>query len=169
MGTGAELRGSIEIRQAGGRIEIGARCAINGLVVTETEDARIRIGASTFVGGHTLIAATMSIEIGSDVLISHQCIVTDSDNHSLKLSERRNDIDGWRKGRKSDWSTTARRPVVIKDGAWLGARAIILKGVTVGEGAIVGAGAVVTKDVPDWTIVAGNPALVIRELRADER
>lgn len=56
------------------------------------------------------------------------------------------------------------RPVTICDGVWLGARCMILPGITVGEGAIVGAGAVVTKDVPKNTIVAGVPARVIRVL-----
>jgi maltose O-acetyltransferase len=55
-------------------------------------------------------------------------------------------------------------PITICDGAWLGARSMILPGVTVGEGAIVGAGAVVTKDVPAHTVVAGVPAVCIREL-----
>lgn len=53
-------------------------------------------------------------------------------------------------------------PVIIKDNAWIGMSAIILKGVTVGEGAIVAAGSVVTKDVPPHTIVAGVPARVIK-------
>ena len=59
-------------------------------------------------------------------------------------------------------------PVRIGDKAWIGFNAIILKGVTVGEGAIVAAGAVVTKDVPPYTIVAGNPARVIRTLSEPE-
>lgn len=56
------------------------------------------------------------------------------------------------------------KPVVIKKGAWIGAGATILPGVTVGEYAVVGAGAVVTKDVASWTIVGGNPARLIREI-----
>ncbi|MDH4236354.1 MAG: hypothetical protein OEV17_03815 [Nitrospira sp.] len=59
--------------------------------------------------------------------------------------------------------------VDIHDKAWIGLDAIILKGVTIGEGAIVGAGSVVSKDVPPFTIVAGNPARVVRELGPDER
>lgn len=61
--------------------------------------------------------------------------------------------------------TTA--PITICDGVWIGARAFVLPGVTIGEGAIVAACAVVTKDVPPWTVVAGNPARVvkIRELK----
>lgn len=57
------------------------------------------------------------------------------------------------------------RPVVIKKGASISTGAIIMPGVTIGEGAIVGAGALVTKDVPAWTIVAGVPAKVIKELK----
>jgi acetyltransferase-like isoleucine patch superfamily enzyme len=55
-------------------------------------------------------------------------------------------------------------PVVIEDDAWIGFKAIILKGVSVGRGAIVASGAVVTKDVEPWTVVAGNPAQVIKIL-----
>jgi len=63
---------------------------------------------------------------------------------------------------EADWKVV---PTVIKKGASIGSNATILCGVTVGEGAIVGAGSVVTKDVPPWTIVAGNPAKVIRKIR----
>ena len=63
---------------------------------------------------------------------------------------------------EADWKVV---PTVIKKGASIGSNATILCGVTVGEGAIVGAGSVVTKDVPPRTIVAGNPAKVIRKIR----
>ena len=56
------------------------------------------------------------------------------------------------------------KPVHIKQGAWIGANATILPGVTVGKYAVVAAGSIVTKDVPDYTVVAGNPAKVIKEL-----
>ena len=60
-------------------------------------------------------------------------------------------------------------PVRIGDDAWIGAGAMVLRGVTVGEGGVVAAGAVVTKDVPAFSIVAGNPAVLVRELPPDER
>lgn len=63
-----------------------------------------------------------------------------------------------------------RRPVVIGDDVWIGTRAIILRGVRVGDHSIVAAGAVVTKDVPDWSVVGGNPAKVIgSRLRGSDR
>ena len=62
----------------------------------------------------------------------------------------------------------AHAPIVVGSDVWIGARAIVLPGVTIGEGAVVAAGAVVTKDVEPWTVVGGNPAKVIkrRELKS---
>jgi acetyltransferase-like isoleucine patch superfamily enzyme len=60
-------------------------------------------------------------------------------------------------------------PIIIEDDAWIGFNSIILKGVTIGKGSIVGAGSVVTKSVPPWTIVGGNPAKIIREIPENER
>ena len=72
-------------------------------------------------------------------------------------------------GAYKDWSNVKEDKVTIKDKAWIGFNSIILKGVTIGEGSIVGAGSVVTKDIPDWSIVGGNPAKVIREISENER
>ena len=59
------------------------------------------------------------------------------------------------------------KPIRICDKAWVGMNTIILKGVTVGEGAVVAAGAVVTKDVPPWTVAAGNPACVVKHIESE--
>ena len=64
-----------------------------------------------------------------------------------------------------DWSKIPSKPVVIKKNSWIGARSIITKGVTIGEGSIVAAGSVVTKSVPDYTLVAGNPAVEKKKLK----
>jgi galactoside O-acetyltransferase len=68
-----------------------------------------------------------------------------------------------------DWSNVHHAPIVIRDKAWIGFGAIVLKGVTIGEGAVVGAGSVVTKDVPDWTVVGGNPAQVLYSISPEQR
>ena len=66
---------------------------------------------------------------------------------------------------KKNWDNVDISPTIICDDAWIGVNVIILKGVEIGAGAIVAAGAVVTKNVPPMTLVAGNPANVIKELK----
>lgn len=87
------------------------------------------------------IKCKSNIYIGNNVVIGHDVIIRDNDAHLLS---REMDTD----------------PIKIEDNVWIGARAIILKGVTIGEGAIIGAGAVVTHDVPAHSLVVGVPAKV---------
>ncbi|WP_456439405.1 acyltransferase [Psychroserpens sp.] len=100
----------------------------------------------------------------------------DNNAHSLKWSERKNDVRDWKKGIEENkigiyknWQNVESAPIIIKDKSWIGFETVVLKGVTIGEGAIIGSKSVVTKDVPDWTVVAGNPAKVIREIPIEER
>ena len=156
-------------------LKIGENSNIQGNFVVESEKGLISIGNRTFIGGGTFIC-TKEIEIGNDVMFSWGCTVVDNNSHSAKWSERKNDVLDWKRGLDEnkigaykDWSNVKEDKVTIKDKAWIGFNSIILKGVTIGEGSIVGAGSVVTKDVPDWTIVGGNPAKVIREISENER
>lgn len=160
----SDFKGHATIRKSGGRITIGGDCLVEGSLVTETGEAHISVGNNTFVGGQTLIDCIRAVSIGDDVLISFGCLITDSDNHNILYETRKNDLRDWRRDQSHDWNATPTAPVRIEKGAWLGARSIILKGVTVGEGAVVGAGSVVTKDVPPYTVVAGNPARVVKEI-----
>jgi galactoside O-acetyltransferase len=73
-------------------------------------------------------------------------------------------VRDWARGRK-EWDHIAHAPVAISNRAWIGFNVSILKGVTIGEGAVVGACSVVTRDVPPYSLVAGNPARVVRTLR----
>ena len=153
------------IKSKGSRIDIGdgfvavstpARnvlCLIQRVFLrTWTPCSEIMIGNNVGVSGCT-IASAKSIRIGNNVMIGSGALITDSDVHSLCAVER---LCGG-KGAIS-------APIVIGDNVFIGARAIILKGVTIGAGAVVGAGAIVAKDVPEYSIVAGNPARVIRML-----
>jgi UDP-2-acetamido-3-amino-2,3-dideoxy-glucuronate N-acetyltransferase len=110
------------------------------------------IGANCKISSHTFICEGVTIE--DDVFIGHN-VTFINDMYPRSTSE------GGGLQTEADWKVV---PTFIKKGASVGSSATILAGVTVGEGAIVGAGAVVTKDVPAWTIVAGNPARVLRQI-----
>jgi galactoside O-acetyltransferase len=163
-GEGTRLPGFIDRRAAGARISVGKGCLIQGHLVVERDDSRLEIGDHVLVGGGSVIDCALSVRIEDDVMISYQCIIADSDNHSVYPELRTNDLQTWMAERRHDWSHSPMAPVVIQRGAWIGARSIILKGVTIGEGAVVGMGSVVTHDVPPRTVVVGNPARVVREI-----
>jgi len=126
--------------------------------------------------GGTFISRS-SITIGNNVTIAWGGTIYDHNSHSLNYLDRRKDIENLMSDLKEnrshvyskDWSVVKTKPIVIKDDAWIGMNVIILKGVTIGRGAVVGAGSVVTNDVPDWTVAAGNPARVVKELAVDKR
>jgi acetyltransferase-like isoleucine patch superfamily enzyme len=147
-------------------VSVGSQSQISGSIIFERENASVTIGDRVFMNG-TLIAA-QSIELGDDILMAWGITVVDHNSHSISFSKRANDVVAWQEGKK-DWTHVKIKPVKICSKVWIGFNSIILKGVTIGEGAVIAAGSVVTKDVPPWTIVAGNPARVVREITPDER
>lgn len=153
---------------SGCRLSIGGDSNIEAGIVFETQGTEVRIGSRCHLGGGTLLDAACGIEIGDDVLIAFEVLIMDHDSHALRFELRQHDVRDWMNATK-DWTNVTRRPVRVGDKAWLGARTIVLKGVTIGEGSVTGAGSVVTSDVPAWTLVAGNPARIIRRLTDDER
>ncbi len=167
-GENSNVHAWIDRQMLGGRIEVGRDCSISGTLKTVTEKSLIQIGNNVFIAGHTLLDCVNSITIEDDVLVSYECIIADSDHHNLALSIRVRDNADWRRG-YHDWSTTPTAPVKICRGAWLAARVIVLKGVTIGEGSVIGAGSVVTRDVPPWSVAVGNPARVVKTIPEHER
>ncbi len=109
--------------------------------------AAVEIGDHVCLGLRNTLCAATRIRIGNHVRTASYVSVYDTDTHAHASLERR-----------ADTGTVPGGAIVIEDDAWIGHGASILKGVTIGRGAIVGAGAVVTRDVPPYTIVAGNPA-----------
>ncbi|MDQ1696753.1 MAG: hypothetical protein QOJ03_2106 [Frankiaceae bacterium] len=107
---------------------------------------RIRIGDRVFINSGVVVMSVLEVTIGNDVAIANEAYLMDTDSHGVEGRPVKN------------------APVRIGDGTWIGARAIILPGVTIGRRCLVAAGAVVSRDVPDDTLVAGNPAHVVREL-----
>ena len=112
-------------------------------------EGEISIGDYAMISPGVRISAAESIIIGDSCMIANGAYITDSDWHGV--------YD--RVGREQ-----ASRPIVIADNVWIGDHATILKGVNIGENSVVAAGAVVSKDVAPNTIVAGNPAVKIRDL-----
>jgi galactoside O-acetyltransferase len=162
VADGAKIR---RWRVRGGKqdvISVGAQSIVEASLVIDRSPARIEIGERTFIG-RGLLAAAECISVGDDVLVSWDVTIVDHDSHALDFNLRRNDVVEWGR-RDKDWSNVPISPVRIGSRAWIGFGAAILKGVTIGEGAVVAAKSVVTRDVPAWTLVAGNPARVIREL-----
>jgi acetyltransferase-like isoleucine patch superfamily enzyme len=113
----------------------------------------VKVGKNCKIQSHTFICEGVTIE--NDVFISHN--VTFINDRFPRATTPDGQLQT-----AADWACV---PTVVKRGASIGSSATLLCGITVGENAIVGAGSVVTKDVPANTVVAGNPARVIRKMR----
>lgn len=150
-------------------IEIRDNCHIRGELFIFGHGGKISIGNYCYVGEGTKIWSAKEIIIGDRVLISHNVNIFDSLTHPVSSSQRHQQFKSIISIGHPKEIDLQEEPVCIKNDVLIGCMSIILKGVTIGEGAIVGAGSVVTKDVPPWTIVAGNPAKVIREIAEHER
>jgi acetyltransferase-like isoleucine patch superfamily enzyme len=151
----------------GSRLEIGSGSIVECQLVAERSGAHITIGERSFIGD-SLVSCATRIHIGDDVLVSWGCNIVDHNSHPIVWNRRKRDVNDWYRGQK-EWGDVHTGSVTLGDKSWLGFNVGILKGVHVGQGAIIGAGSIVTKDVPAWTIVAGNPAKLVRELTDDER
>lgn len=156
-------------------IIIGERTILGCEIHFETTGAVVSIGPGTFINAGSRLIASTNITIGHHVTIAWGVTIYDHDSHSLDARNRMADLDAqfadWPSGnfiRTKDWSKVRRDPIRIEDHAWIGFDAVILKGVTVGRGAVVGARSVVTRDVEPFTVVAGNPARVVKRLQEPE-
>ena len=114
----------------------------------------IVIGNNVSIGEYNHITSTNKIQIGDNLLTGRWVTITDNshgetDIESLKTSPAIRQV-------------VSKGPVIIGNNVWIGDKATILPGVTIGDGAVVAANAVVTKDVPVYTVVAGNPAQIIK-------
>ena len=145
-------------------IQIGASSIIKGELFVFAHGGQISVGESCYIGAGSRIWSASSIQIGHRVMISHSVNVFDSLTHPLDPIERARHFDQIATSGHPDAIDLGERPVRIEDDAWIAAGAIVLRGVTIGAGAIIGAGAVVTRDVPSFCVVAGNPARLVRNL-----
>jgi acetyltransferase-like isoleucine patch superfamily enzyme len=111
----------------------------------------LRVGSRTTINEDAIIGCTDSITIGADCMLAPRVYLLDVD-HEFSSRDVPISSQGYRTS-----------PVVIGDDVWIGAYAVILKGVRIGKGAVVAAHSVVTKDVPEYAVVGGVPARVIAE------
>jgi acetyltransferase-like isoleucine patch superfamily enzyme len=128
-----------------GRIEVENCAFFPGVRLECWPGATLRIGNGTYLNRNTEVVAGQQVSIGRDCKIARDVIIMDTDQHPLP-----------------DGGLVA-QPVTIEDRVWIGARTIVLKGVTIGHDAVIGAGSVVTRDVPAGAVAVGVPAKVVRQ------
>jgi|ERR1035437_1325039 galactoside O-acetyltransferase len=158
-------------------VKIGKRGIINANFIFESGKGEVIIGDNVHLGGVNFISRN-KIEVDNDVTMAWGITIYDHNSHSIYWEERKRDnlqcyedyvnCNGNNIANK-DWSKVISQPIHISKKVWIGFNVIILKGVRIGEGAVVGAGSVVTKDVPAWSVVGGNPACVIKEIPINMR
>lgn len=139
----------VKIIKKNGELNVGTKVQLHKQVklsIYGTDcHSKLNIGDGVSIGDRTEIHAGKEITIGNGSIIAWDCCIMDRDYHKL-MSDKE-----------------IYKPVNIGSHVWIGAKAIILKGVTIGDGAVVAAGSVVTKDVPKKAVVAGNPAKIVKE------
>lgn len=144
------------VLQLGDRVSIYAYVRLVLGDVDASADVGLNVGSGTIINVGAYLSGEGGLTIGGDVLIGAD----------VKLLSAGHEIDGGDEIIARNRITRA--PIVIEDGAWVGAGAIVLEGVRIGRGAVVAAGAVVRTDVPDGMIAAGIPARVVRARRRGE-
>lgn len=116
-------------------------------------EGTLKIGNNVGISNSTIVAHD-EIVIEDDVNIGVNCVIYDTDFHSVDYKKRM----------KASLEGVKKAPVIIGKGAWIGGHCIVLKGCTIGARSVIGAGSVVTHDIPADEIWAGNPALFIRKI-----
>jgi maltose O-acetyltransferase len=153
VGARVRLRGRPRVEN-GGRMLIGSRVQLVSTVakleLVTFEGGTLEVGERTLVNYGSSIAAADHIRIGARCLIGTHAIIMDNDFHRIEPERR--------------LEAPPSKPIVIGDNVWLGARVIVLGGVTIGDDSCVAAGSVVVDDLPPRSLAAGVPARVIRSL-----
>ncbi|MBX3744422.1 MAG: N-acetyltransferase [Verrucomicrobiae bacterium] len=145
LGKGVRLFGFVNLYGC----DIGDDTRVGTFVEIQKD---VRIGRRCKISSHTFICSGVTIE--DEVFVGHGVMFIND------LVPRATNPDG-RPQSEADWQCV---PTLVKRGASIGSNATLLAGITVGERAVVGAGAVVTRDVPNDTVVVGNPARILRTL-----
>jgi len=163
MGRGTLVKPYLQMVKGLKYVSVGDNCYIGQgvqLTVWEVEGfakPSISIGSNCAIGDNSHVTAIHEIRIGNNVLTGKRVLITDNAHGAsepILLDMAPNHRPLCSKG-----------PVIIGDNVWIGEKASIMPGVTIGRSAIIGANAVVTKDVPPYSVVGGNPAKVIKIIK----
>jgi carbonic anhydrase/acetyltransferase-like protein (isoleucine patch superfamily) len=160
VGARLELEGAIPLILGNGTIEIGDDVLVgskNTWIVgfKVSTDPRLVIGNRVSINYDIMISVAKCVSIGDDTMIAATVQIYDNPSHPLAPSRRL---------RRESFAIEDASPVIIGRNVWIGTSAIILSGVTIGDNSVVAAGSIVTKSVPPNTLVAGNPARIIKTL-----
>lgn len=170
---------AFKVEKPSARIKVGDSIIIyRNCDILVLDQGYLSIGNNCIIGSNFRLYCRERIILGDSVLISWNVFIIDYDGHPLDPDIRYQEImyiqesfiPSFIKCKKSEITKNycpiyVSSPVTIGDNVWIGANAIILKGVKIGSGSIISAGAVVTKDVPENCIAAGNPAKVVKRLK----
>lgn len=161
----------------GAELQIGENCVIKSsfmsnlvglysrtIIVTRAEGAKISIGNNVGISGAT-IYARKGITIGDNTCIGGNVKILDNDFHPIEWEERNRLLQDEKGGDVTELIPA--KPISIGKNCFIGCNSIILKGTTLGDGCVVGAGAVVSGQFPDNSVIAGNPAKVIKTLKTN--
>lgn len=149
--------------------KIESHCTIGAYFIIKF-GGKVFIDQNTYIGPGTIIQCKESITIGKGVIIANNVLIIDNNNHPVEPELR------WRMSLCNDflndelwtWKYAQSKPIVIEDNVWIGRDCRIMKGVTIGKGSIVALGSIVTKDVPPYSMVAGNPARIVKSIKPME-
>lgn len=145
--THARIRG---LGHEGEHIDVGSDCQIAEYAVIESSGGYVEIGDNVYVGRYTYIGGHGGCRIGNDCQIAEFCYIIAA-NHEFEDRSKPIRLQGH-----------SCKGITVGDDCWLGNGVTILDGVTVGRGAVLAAHAVVTRDVPDYAVVGGVPARILR-------
>ena len=153
------VHGNVLEAFAEGRLEVGEHTLLEPHVwLTAPHNARIRIGSGTFLNIGVMVASVELVEIGDHCMFANGCFITDG-AHRFDDPERPVPWQGF----------TSKGPTRVGDNVWCGANVVVTSGVTIGERCVIGANSVVTTDIQAFSIAAGAPARVLRQVEYPER
>lgn len=137
------------------RLVVGNDCTISA-VTTFTgsklaDDPVLEIGDGSYIGHQAVITVGQRVTIGKHVMVASRTFIAGADSHPIDPIKRRTEPE----------PKSSLRSIVIEDDVWVATGSTVFKGVTIGRGSVVSAGSVVTKNVPPYTVVSGNPARVV--------